>query len=218
MKEILDRGVASFDPEPDEAFARTLQRVRRRQSSRRLLAGVVALTILAGMVFGLWSAFRPGERSLSGSSVLGSPSSRLPSTPSPSSQCDYGPWSECSEEAVWVREVVKESGYALIRDTGSAFLVRGGATTFYMWADDTSDDDSSSLETLQEAVANGTYWLLGEVEAVTVYTDDVRLAWETQGLEIYIQMYSPTDSLPQGETLHTLVLSTVGIPYPVGSL
>lgn len=65
-------------PDPD-AFSRTLERVRRRDQSRRLLATVVGAVVLAGSGVGLWT----GLRGLGSTPVLDS-------SPAPSTQESEG--------------------------------------------------------------------------------------------------------------------------------
>jgi DNA-binding beta-propeller fold protein YncE len=58
LKRVLDRGVAGFEPSFD-AFERTREIVDRRSRGQRVLAGVLAFALVAGVAIGLWSAFRP---------------------------------------------------------------------------------------------------------------------------------------------------------------
>ena len=62
VRNILERGVADFAPSPD-ALGRTLRRVRRRQWGRRAAAAGAAVMVAGGLVAGLWTGFRPAQRS-----------------------------------------------------------------------------------------------------------------------------------------------------------
>jgi streptogramin lyase len=57
-REILRGGVEGFEPAPN-ALERTLRKARGRRRRRRAGAAVLAMMVTAGLISGLWTAFRP---------------------------------------------------------------------------------------------------------------------------------------------------------------
>jgi Tol biopolymer transport system component len=64
VRDELDREGGRLSPSPD-AYRLTMDRVRSRESRRRLVAGVVGLMVAAGSAIALWAAIRPDVRSAS---------------------------------------------------------------------------------------------------------------------------------------------------------
>jgi hypothetical protein len=60
-RELLDRVLSRFAPDPDEGLARTLRRVRRRRRRRAIVAATLAIVVFGAAGVFLWSALRPAH-------------------------------------------------------------------------------------------------------------------------------------------------------------
>lgn len=58
LRDLLERGVRGFHPDPGDALDTTRRRAERRHRNRRVLAGVVALALVAGSFGTLWTLLR----------------------------------------------------------------------------------------------------------------------------------------------------------------
>jgi hypothetical protein len=61
LRERVGRELARLEPSPG-GLEKTLRRVRRRESNRRVGAGAIGLLVMAGLVTGLWLSFGPRQR------------------------------------------------------------------------------------------------------------------------------------------------------------
>jgi hypothetical protein len=119
-----------------------------------------------------------------------------------------GPWTACAE-AGWVRRVVREAGYQVVGETGSALIAEGKGRSFYIW---TTPARRRSATTADEA---GTWRRLGVIEGVPVYGDaDLWRFWQAQGLTFWVKEGPRGDSVvPSAAELAPLVeASKTGAP------
>lgn len=125
--------------------------------------------------------------------------------------CAYGPWADHCPEAEWARQVLDVAGDRLTGDTGSALVGRGGHTTFYFWA---FEMEKARNRPLPKAIEDEGYRLVDEVDETKLFTDGIRLAWQTQGLYVWLEG-GPVNSLEDidEETVRTMVRASADIPY-----
>jgi hypothetical protein len=138
-----------------------------------------------------------------------SPASDAPGA-SPGS-CGYGPWADHCPEAGWAREVLDAAGSRLTGDTGSALVAWAGEAGFYFWA---FEMEKASEQPLPKAIEDEGYRVLREVEGIRVFTDGIRLAWQTQGLYVWLEG-GPVNSLEDidAETIRRMVRASADVPY-----
>ena len=115
-----------------------------------------------------------------------------------------GPWSDPDCPGVqWVREVLTRAGFAITGDTGSALVARGEGSSFYMHAFTDKRRNPPAHLVLEE-----------KVDGPKIYSRDITLWWEIQGLSVWLQT-GPSDKalLPQDEELRALVLFSKSVEY-----
>jgi hypothetical protein len=114
--------------------------------------------------------------------------------------CD-GPWSECSAGARWLRQVLARTGYEKVGPgTGSALVIPAGRTNQqFFWA---------VRGVGRPHPAYSAYDKLPRVGVTSIYGDEVRLLWQAQGWNVYLE--PPSDPT----LLAKLVRLTRAVPAP----
>jgi hypothetical protein len=104
------------------------------------------------------------------------------------------------------------AGYRLTGDTGSALVGRAGETGFCFWA---FEAEKARAQPLPKAIEGEGYRVLQKVGEITLFSDGIRLAWQTQGLYVWLEG-GPTDSLDDlpDEAVRTIVSASANVPYP----
>jgi hypothetical protein len=159
---------------------------------RKLAAGAVAGAIAAGAVVLVWRAGVLGDQ---------------PAAPFQTS-CS-GPWSACSPDAQWLREVLAEAGYPDAGPgTGSALVIPSAnpsSQTFFTAVRGRPPD----------ADVYSPYDARPHVGDTAIYGDKVRLVWRAQGRNVYFEPLF-LDPLPllDRQLLPQLVRLTQSVPAP----
>lgn len=180
-------------------------RVLRRRRYGSYLLGAVTLVVLTVTGFIFAHGIDPPQRA-----QIAGPSDAIgPTAPSQPGDLDGdcpfgGPATDPDcPRAKWVREVLTRAGFAITGDTGSAFIGRGESSHIFMWTTEAKSEDPPAHLSLQETI-----------EGVDVYRGDIMLAWQVQGLAVWLES-GPSDKavLPKGEELRELVLSSKSVEY-----
>jgi hypothetical protein len=89
---------------------------------------------------------------------------------------------------------------------------RAKEASFYFWA---FEAEKAVEQPLAKAIEGEGYRLLRKVGEITLFTDEIRLAWQTQGLYVWLEG-GPTDSLDGilDEAVRTIVSASAHVPYP----
>ena len=125
------------------------------------------------------------------------------------SRADWpGPWTECPE-AEWVRRVVRDAGYRVSDETGSALVADGRGTSFYIWT-------TERQRPLSELIAEEHWNELAVVAGSPIYGDpELWRFWDAQGFIFWVkQGPSASSVLPRPVELSELVTSSKSIPAP----
>jgi hypothetical protein len=121
----------------------------------------------------------------SANAVIGTLAIQAPhSTAVPTNECGTQCWAT-SDQAVWVRTVVKLAGYTVTDSTGSAIVAGRSDTSFYIWT-----TKGSSLDGLL-AQDFTTEYRFGSGQVVT---DGIRHVFEAQGLRVWLSAGPYQDS------------------------
>jgi hypothetical protein len=120
-----------------------------------------------------------------------------------------GPWTACAE-AEWVRRVVREGGYDVVDETGSALVAEGQGRSFYVW--------TTPARRKPEAIAGeaGNWRRLAVIDGVPIYGDDeLWRFWQAQGFIIWVKEGPRGDSIvPTPAELTRLVEASRVAPPP----
>jgi hypothetical protein len=91
-------------------------------------------------------------------------------------------WSACSNDARWVRSMLRHAGLRKLGSTGSAVTARvqvaGGSKLYYIWA---------TPGTRLSTVYTPTYTAAG----TGVFGDGTRIVWRSQGAHVWIEPALP---------------------------
>lgn len=120
-----------------------------------------------------------------------------------------GPWTACAE-AGWVRRVVREAGYQVVGETGSALIAEGKGRSFYVW---TTPARRNSAAIADEA---RNWRRLGVIDGAPVYGDDeLWRFWQAQGFTFWIKEGPRGDSIvPSAAELAPLVEASKAVAPP----
>jgi hypothetical protein len=124
--------------------------------------------------------------------------------------CNRGPWSEHCPEADWARKVLEEAGFELTGDTGSALVANTDAADLYFWAFERVKEQRPRAQSLREEG----YRLFREIDGIAVYSDGVRLTWESWGLLVWVDG-GPTSALNDlsEQDIQSLVRASERVAY-----
>jgi hypothetical protein len=121
-----------------------------------------------------------------------------------------GPWS-CTDEADWLRGVLRVAGYRVAGTTGSALIVRGRRSGFFIWT-------TEAVRPIREVATASR--LVARLSGVPIYGDHDRIVWRAQRLNVWLERGPRGDAeLPPRGKLATLVVTTKLLPRtrrPVG--
>lgn len=151
----------------------TVARVRRRYRATIVAASFVAALSTLGIALAVTEIGDGSQAQL-----------RPASTPSGSTsveKCGFGPWASHCPEADWVRDVIREAGYAVAGDTGSAITASRGSNQLNMWAFSRPSDESH-----QETVEGEGYSHVFAVDGVEVFGDRTRVTWSVHDLFVWL--------------------------------
>jgi hypothetical protein len=214
VRNILERGVGRFAPDPVEGLERIRKRTGRRRRNRRLVAAAVALAVFGGTVAGFWLSVRLG----SGPAPVGTPTATptvpfvVPTSTPSWAACDQGPWYEECPEAVWAEAVIDHMGFWDIEETDAALEVqlRDGGGTFLFWAMDPELHSGVRPLTEESLRAEG-YEPFADVGSTRVYSDGSTWAWRVQGLNVWVQTAASPE--PGRNDIERLVRATRSVVY-----
>jgi hypothetical protein len=120
-----------------------------------------------------------------------------------------GPWTACAE-AKWVRRVVREGGYQVVGETGSALVAEGQGRSFYVW--------TTPARRKADAIAGeaGNWRRLAVIDGVPIYGDDALWRfWQAQGFISWVKEGPRGDSIvPSPVELTRLVEASGLVPPP----
>jgi hypothetical protein len=149
---------------------------------------VVAAAVLVSVLVGLVA----GQRGTAATTSA---------TGSAATECPPGDWIR-SNTAQWLRRVVEVAGYRIEGCTGSSWIAGTPRTQFYVW----------STEPWRRSPELDAYTDVSPLP-LPIYTDGTRLAWQAQGLGIWVEPGpSATDVLPGKSALSWLQISSRGLP------
>lgn len=158
---------------------------------RKLTAGALTLLIAASVLALAWKSDELGSRTGSG----------------PEPNCTE-PWSECSPDAQWLRQVLAKAGYPDAGPgTGSALVIpsENPSSQQFFWAVlPVGPLDREEYSPYNE---------LPRVDDTPIYSDGVRLVWQAQGRNVYFEPLSLKPP-PDGELVTKLVRFTKVVPAP----
>ncbi|MDQ4018879.1 MAG: hypothetical protein M3188_03465 [Actinomycetota bacterium] len=121
-----------------------------------------------------------------------------------------GPWS-CTDEAAWLRGVLRVAGYRVVGTTGSALIVRGRRSSFFIWT-------TEAVRPIRETARASRFG--ARLSGVPIYGDQNRVVWRAQRLNVWLERGPRGDAeLPPRAKLATLVVTTKLLPrmrMPVG--
>lgn len=116
---------------------------------------------------------------------------------------ERGPWS-CTDEAGWIRGVLRVAGFRVAGTTGSALVVRGRRSSFFIWT-------TEGVRPIREsAEASG---LRVRLSGVPLYGDGRRVVWRAQRLNVWLERGPRGNAaLPPPGKLVVLVRTTELLP------
>lgn len=118
---------------------------------------------------------------------------------------EEGPWIDTCA-AKWLRAVVRVSGFRVSAETGSAWIARGGGSSFYIWADEVADSGG---------LWNEGYRRVARVRGKGLYSDGTRFTWAATGRRVWVEAGPNADDLdPDRSVLGRLVRASLGVPPP----
>ena len=167
-----------------------------------MYVGSAVVGIAALIASGVWLS-RQSVESVLGSTRRSSDSTWSAPRPLPMS-ANPAPTPQ-SAWKVWLKEPLHKSSYNVDSDTGSAFVVSGPGTRFYIWATEGQDLEDGFAYLPAEG-----YSLLGKVDETEVWSNGVRITWFSGAYRVWIAG-GPTDgedALPSIELIRPLIRST----------
>jgi hypothetical protein len=128
-----------------------------------------------------------------------------PDTTAPKKCETLGAWSTWPE-ADWVRRIVREGGYTVLAETGSALVASGKGHEFFIWA--AEGPPSRGMPNWRR---------LATVRGVPIYGDrDVWRSWRAQGFTFWVQAGPRPVFAPAGGRLAPVVDASLRLPFREG--
>jgi hypothetical protein len=120
----------------------------------------------------------------------------------------FGPWADpdCPEQA-WVRAVAEAAGHEVTGETGSALEVDAAGHRIHLWAFVPEGDRPFS-----DVIAEERYEPYTTVDGTDVFSDGVRIAWQADGLWVWLSSATP-DPLPPRDVIEGLVGASLEVDY-----
>ena len=110
-----------------------------------------------------------------------------------------GEW-RASSKAWWLRAILRELGYPLVGETGSALITCIDGQDLYVWA---TWRDYEDITPPEPGMA-----LVGKVRGARVYASSIRGAWHAQNLTVWVEVGPTSQRLPRLDALAPLVEAT----------
>lgn len=177
IRRLLEERLDGIDLDPTIP-PHVLHRARRRRLIAGLLAGGAVLLIVAGgslfasTILSPRNAMRP---------VGPAPHTTTPApSPTGARSCAWGPWAQHCAEADWARAVIRDAGFDVVGDTGSAIVGRRANLEFHFWAFVPRPDQRPLVRAIEDEGYRG-------LHRPAVYSDGIRFVWATRGVYVWLR-------------------------------